>query len=112
MTRYIPQIISAVVGLGLVIVGAVLLARGQYEQGAAVIAGGLGTLALPRVRMPRRKPSVRGVIVEHSRAAVQERGNGPQGDGYTLAAGEAADSPVAERTCDHAALRRPPGGAS
>lgn len=72
MIRHIPQIVSAVVGLALVITGAVLLSRGEYEQGAGLIAGGLGTLALPRVRLPGRKPTGRSVIPELSIAAATE----------------------------------------
>ena len=52
MSRYIPRIISATVGLALVGGGIALILLGAPVEGGALIAGGLGTLALPRLVEP------------------------------------------------------------
>ena len=52
MSKYIPKVISAVVGLALVGGGIYLIATGHAVEGGGLIAGGLGTLALPRVAEP------------------------------------------------------------
>lgn len=46
----INRIISAVVGLALVGGGIYLIAIGENIEGAGLIAGGVGTFALPSVR--------------------------------------------------------------
>lgn len=46
----INRIISAVVGLSLVGGGIYLLTIGESTEGAGLIVGGVGTLALPSVR--------------------------------------------------------------
>ncbi len=45
----INRIITSVVGLVLVGAGVYLITTGEAVEGAGLIAGGLGTLALPRV---------------------------------------------------------------
>jgi hypothetical protein len=47
MRKYIPRIISAVVGLALVGYGGWLSYAGHGDTGGPIILGGLGTLGLP-----------------------------------------------------------------
>lgn len=64
MTKHIPRIISALVGLALVAAGIYLLVTGGHEiVGTAILTGGLGTLGLPAAlplratpERPRRMP--------------------------------------------------------
>jgi len=49
LIQYVPRIISALVGLSLVGAGIYLIVTGHEAEGSAVMAGGVGTLALPRM---------------------------------------------------------------
>ena len=49
MLKFVPRIISALVGLALVGGGLYLIISGHEAQGAGLVTGGLGTLALPRL---------------------------------------------------------------
>jgi hypothetical protein len=49
VSKYIPRIISALVGLALVGAGIYLIVSGHEAHGAGLLTGGLGTLALPRL---------------------------------------------------------------
>ena len=55
MTKHVPKIISALVGLALVGYGGWLTLQGQTEPGLLVLGGGLGTLGLPA--LISRKPA-------------------------------------------------------
>lgn len=57
MARHIPRIISAIVGLVLVGLGAWLAISGHADTGSLVILGGLGTLGLPSALPARRQPA-------------------------------------------------------
>lgn len=57
MTKHVPKIISAVVGLALVGYGGWLTLQGQTEAGLLVLGGGLGTLGLPALVGGRSKPA-------------------------------------------------------
>lgn len=63
MQAYVPKIISAVVGLALLGVGAWLLVAGQPDTGgtlltaALLVLGAVGTVALPALHQPGKPPS-------------------------------------------------------
>lgn len=56
MIAHVPRIISAVVGLALVGVGAWLCVAGHSDTGALVLLGGCGTLGLPSALPLRAVP--------------------------------------------------------
>lgn len=57
MTKHVPKIISAVVGLALVGYGGWLTMHGVTEAGMLALGGGLGTLGLPALISRKAPPA-------------------------------------------------------
>lgn len=78
MTRHIPRIVSALVGLSLVLIGAWLCVSGHADAGSLVLVGGLGTLGLPsatpRPRAAKLAPVASAPATEQESGSEGEQG--------------------------------------
>lgn len=111
MTKHIPRIVSALVGLALVIYGGWLVMHDVVEAGALVLTGGLGTLGLPALLPMRATPEQRGPRRGPYGELARCTTTCDHGSRCTLPAGHADDGHETEHGCIAYDPRPPVAGA-